>query len=68
MGGQRICFRPGGSPVVGCKAANRNPWNFGHPGSSLFGRVMMCLSEGDLDCSGGQSRICSHQGCFVEKI
>ena len=54
--------------MVVCKVASQNPWSFGHPRSSLFGMEKMYLSEGDLDCLGGQNKICSHEGCFVEKI
>ena len=54
--------------MVVCKEVSQSPWNFGHPGNFLFGMVMMYLSEGDLDCLGGQSMICSHWGCFVGKI
>ena len=54
--------------MVVCKVASQNPWSFGHPRSSLFGMEKMHLSEGDPDCLGGQNKICSHEGCFVEKI
>ena len=53
--------------MVVCKVASQNPSSFGHPMSSLFGMEKMYLLEGDLDCLGGQSKIYSHWGCFVEK-
>ena len=53
--------------MVVCKVASQSPSSFGHPMSSLFGMEKMYLLEGDPDCLGGQSKIYSHWGCFVEK-
>ena len=53
--------------MVVCKVVNQSPWSSGRPKNSLFGKEKMHLSEGDLGCLGGQSRICSHWGCFVGK-
>ena len=66
--GLRICFHLEGLLEVASKVANQNPSSFGHPESSLFGMEKTYLSGGDLDCLGGQNKICSHWGCSVEKI
>ena len=54
--------------MVVCKVASQSPSSFGHPRNFLFGMEKMYLLGGDLDCLEGQSKICSHWGCFVEKI
>ena len=65
--GLKICFHLEGLLEVASKVANQSPSSFGHPMSFLFGMERMYLLEDDLDCLGGQSKICSHWGCFVEK-
>ena len=45
--------------MVVCKVASQSPSSFGHPRNSLFGMEKIYLLEGDLDCLGGQSKICS---------
>ena len=45
--------------MVVCKVVNQNPSSFGHPRNSLFGMEKIYLLGDDLDCLGGQSKICS---------